>query len=158
PGRGHAWNRWRGELSRPLSRFRTRCYTPGRLSTRRGVTGLLIWSAGTGTAFLTWWRLEKGESATDTTDVHVLSGASGYQTFLVHEQAALGYTNDGRWDFRVARWDADDTPDLIGILKNGTGTGTTEVHVLSGASGFDTFLLQTGTALNGTDFSHNALC
>jgi hypothetical protein len=41
--------------------------------------------------------------------------------------------------------------DLYAIAKNGTGTGTTEVHVLTARSGYKSFLLQTGTALRETD-------
>ena len=41
--------------------------------------------------------------------------------------------------------------DVIAIKKSGTGTGTTEIHVLSAASGYQRFSLQTGTALHQTD-------
>lgn len=37
------------------------------------------------------------------------------------------------------------------IKKNGTGTKSTEVYILSGASNFQNFILQTGTGLHETD-------
>jgi hypothetical protein len=43
--------------------------------------------------------------------------------------------------------------DLYGIAKSGTGTHSSEVHVLSGGDNFQTWLLHTGTGLSetGTD-------
>lgn len=40
--------------------------------------------------------------------------------------------------------------DLFCIIKRGTGTHSTEVHVLSADSNYKTFILQTGTALHET--------
>ena len=55
------------------------------------------------------------------------------------------------FEFAVADWDGDGRPDLVAIKKSGTGTDSTEVHVLSGAANFQEFILQTGTALHETD-------
>lgn len=52
--------------------------------------------------------------------------------------------------FEFADWDGDRQDDLIAIKKSGTGTGSTEPSVLSGASMWQDYLLATGTALEET--------
>jgi hypothetical protein len=79
------------------------------------------------------------------TELHVLSAASGYTKFSQHQPTAWG-PSGSNVDFLVAK-----NRDLYAIAKNGTGTGTTEVHVLTARSGYKSFLLQTGTALRETD-------
>lgn len=83
------------------------------------------------------------------TEIHVRSGADGFQTLLLATATALGRT-DGSWEFGFGDRDRDGIPDLFALAKQG-GSGTTEVHVLSGASGYRTFLLQTATVLGRTD-------
>jgi len=94
--------------------------------------------------------IKKSNTGTHSTEVHVLSGASGFQQFVVQTGTALHET-DQTFAFAMADWDRDGTPDLVAIKKSNTGTHSTEVHVLSGASGFQQFVLQTGTALHETD-------
>jgi predicted acylesterase/phospholipase RssA len=69
---------------------------------------------------------------------------------LLQNGTALHRT-DATFAFALADWDGDGKPDLVAVKKSNTGTGTTEVHILSGAANFQTFLLQTGTALPETD-------
>ena len=83
------------------------------------------------------------------TEIHVLSGASNYQTYLTQNATALHRT-DENWEFRLADFDNDSKPDLVAISK-AANSGKTEIHVLSGASNFQTFILQTATALHRTD-------
>jgi subtilisin family serine protease len=70
--------------------------------------------------------------------------------FILQTGTALHET-DQTFEFAVADWNGDGRPDLIAIKKSNTGTHSTEVHVLSGASNFQQFILQTGTALHETD-------
>jgi subtilisin family serine protease len=70
--------------------------------------------------------------------------------FLLQTGTALHET-DQTFDFALADWNGDGRPDLIAIKKSGTGSNSTEVHILSGASNFQQFILQTGTALHETD-------
>jgi subtilisin family serine protease len=84
--------------------------------------------------------------------VHVLNGANGYRTFLLHKQTVqhdMG-TNDA-WAVRVADHNRDGLQDIYLVKKQ--GAASTEVHVLNGADGFQTFLLHRATALHvtGTD-------
>ncbi|WP_292387976.1 FG-GAP repeat domain-containing protein, partial [Methanosarcina sp. UBA5] len=52
----------------------------------------------------------------------------------------------------MADYDGDGIPDLIFIKTRNTGTGRVEVHIASGASNYQTRILETGTTfLPGTD-------
>ncbi|MFD0739063.1 reprolysin-like metallopeptidase [Lysobacter koreensis] len=85
------------------------------------------------------------------TEVHVLDGASNFRSFLAHIATALGRTgSDASWDFALGDFNRDGFVDLFSISKLGPGSGTTELHVLNGANGFQTFMLQTPTALHQT--------
>lgn len=70
--------------------------------------------------------------------------------FILETGTALHETDD-TWAFTVAKVNRDRRPDLVAIRKKNTGTNSTEVHVLSGRSQFQTYLRQTGTPLHETD-------
>src|SRR5689334_5043818 len=57
-------------------------------------------------------------------------------TALVHDEDSFG-------DFKMADMDLDGRPDLVFIKRRATGSGNIEVHVLSAASGFQTFTQHT---------------
>jgi len=94
--------------------------------------------------------IKKNGTGTKSTEVHILSGASKFQDFILQTGTGLQETDD-TFAFAMGKWDADSKPDLFAIKKSKTGTKSTEVHVLSGASGFKKFILQTGTGLHETD-------
>lgn len=91
--------------------------------------------------------------ASGKVDVHVLNGANGFQSYLLHSASVLTAisANDG-WKFELGKYDSNNSLDLYAIKKVGS-SGRTEVHVLNGADGFKTFLLQKSTILasTGTD-------
>lgn len=91
------------------------------------------------------FAIKKRGTGTNSTEVHVLSAASGYQQFVLQTGTALHET-DANFEFALAS-----NRDLVAIKKSNTGTRSTEVHVLSAASGYRQFVLQTGTALHETD-------
>lgn len=91
------------------------------------------------------FAIKKSNTGTKSTEIHVLSAASGYQRFGLETGTALHET-DASFDFAVAG-----NGDLFAIKKWGTGSGKTEVHVLTAASNYQKFGLQTGTALHVTD-------
>jgi hypothetical protein len=79
------------------------------------------------------------------TEVHVLSAASNYQKFVTQiatplPEMSLNYA------FAVAP-----NRDLFVIKKGGTDSRSTEVHVLSAASNYQTYILHTGTVIEETD-------
>jgi len=56
---------------------------------------------------------------------------------------------NSNWTFFASDYDHDGEPDLWIIKQAGTGTNTTEVHILKGPL-FQIWLLHTGTALHET--------
>lgn len=90
------------------------------------------------------FAIKKRGTGTNSTEVHVLSAASGYQQFVLQTGTALHET-DATFEFALAS-----NRDLVAIKKSNTGTRSTEVHVLSAASGYRQFVLQTGTVLHET--------
>ena len=97
--------------------------------------------------------IKKAATGSGTTEVHVLSARSGYQAFALQTATPLAATG-AHWEFLVA----PDNGDLVGIKKQRTSSGRTEVHVLRAAARFQAFALQTATALHETDDSwHFAL-
>lgn len=89
--------------------------------------------------------IKKSATGSHSTEVHVLSAASSYQSFVLQTGTALHETDD-TFAFAVAS-----NRDLIAIKKSATGTHSTEIHVLAGETNYQTFKLQTGTALHETD-------
>jgi len=63
--------------------------------------------------------------------------------------------NGNAFDFAVADWDGDALPDLVAIKRSNTATRSTEVHILSGRSGFKEFILRTKTALSVADAGYD---
>jgi hypothetical protein len=107
---------------------------------------------------LTYWdkdaypdlvAIKKSSTGTGRTEIHILSGASGFQRYLLQIGTALHPTDD-TWQFAVADWDRKGQADLIGIKKSGTGSGRTEVHILSGESNYQQFVLQVATPIEPT--------
>lgn len=82
--------------------------------------------------------------ATNSTEVHILSAASLYRSFVEQTASALGPTGD---DFAFT---LSPQRHLYAIKKRGTGSKSTEIHVLSAESRYRAFTLQTGTCLPET--------
>jgi hypothetical protein len=95
------------------------------------------------------FAISKSHTGTGITEVHILSGGSNFQEFIGHFGTGLHET-DNTFEFAVADWDRDGRPDLLIVSKAHTGSGHTEVHILSGASDFQEFIDQTGTAMPET--------
>lgn len=95
--------------------------------------------------------IKRRNTGTNTIEVQVLSGASNYQTFITQTGTPLGAGEDGNGDFFMADVDGDGKPDLVFVKRRNTGSGKIEVHVLSGASNYQQFIVQTGTALAQTE-------
>jgi hypothetical protein len=91
--------------------------------------------------------IKRRNSGTNTIEVHVLSGSSNFQEFIQQTGTALAQVEDANGNFLTADFDQDGTPDLVFIKRRNTGTNTIEVHILSGSSNFQDFIVQTGTPL-----------
>ncbi|HMJ13919.1 MAG TPA: hypothetical protein VK524_21020 [Polyangiaceae bacterium] len=91
------------------------------------------------------FAIKKSATQSGTTEVHVLTAQSQYTKFRFQRATALQPT-DHTFEFEV-----HSNGDLYAISKTGPGSDTTEVHVLSAASQYREFSLQTGTVLHPTD-------
>lgn len=129
-----------------------RIATPDFTPLRRHLTGQLNFTLTdwNGDGSLDLVVVKKSHTESHKTEVHVLSGASQYQGTLWQTSTILEET-DETWSFGMARWSNGQKPDLIAIKKSDTETRTTEVHILSGDDSFQSYILQTGTALHETD-------
>ena len=79
--------------------------------------------------------------------MHILNGANNFSSYLANIATVLGSTGtDGTWGFEVADWNKDNKPDIVVILKAGA-SGKVETHILSGASSFQSYLLNRATVL-----------
>ena len=74
--------------------------------------------------------IKKSNTGTNSTEVHILSGGSNFQQFILQTGTAL-HPTDQTFDFAMTDWDGDGRPDLVAIKKSNTGTNSTEVHILS---------------------------
>jgi hypothetical protein len=90
------------------------------------------------------YALKRTNTGTGSTEVHVLSKGSGYKSFSKQTGTCLHET-PGNWSFDVGT-----NNDLYAIKRAGTGTKTTEIHVVSAASNYQAYSKQTGTALHET--------
>ena len=103
-----------------------------------------------GDGYLDLYCIAKRNTGTHSTEVHILSGKSNFQNFLLQTKTNLGET-DETWKFCLGDFNGDGSLDLYCIKKRNTGSGKTEVHILGGKSNFQNLLLQTGTTLAETD-------
>lgn len=91
-------------------------------------------------------------TASGKTEAHVLSQASGYQTWTLHVATPQGPTDDGTATWTLGDADGDTTPDLVMLMTGPTATGSTELHALScpgdaNTTCFGNWAVQTRTAL-----------
>ncbi|MDQ6748437.1 MAG: IPT/TIG domain-containing protein, partial [Candidatus Dormibacteraeota bacterium] len=81
-------------------------------------------------------------------EVHALSDSSGYNSWILHSTTAYGPVSGDQWQFKVG--DRAGRGDLVGIIHSFTGSGRTEVHVLTRDSGYQGFSVHTATPLETT--------
>lgn len=89
------------------------------------------------------------------TTVDVLSGATRYGTFLQRGVVTPARASTAEVvDLDLGDHDRDGVPDLFVVHRRG-GSGTTEVHVLGGRSGFTQWIAHARTPLGWTDTSYD---
>ena len=86
--------------------------------------------------------IKKEFTGTNSTEVHVLSAASGFKEFSLQTGTCLHETTDN-FEFLM-----DDKQNILAIKKCATGTHSTEVHILPASSNYQHFSKQTGTCLH----------
>ena len=87
-------------------------------------------------------------TASHQVEVHVVSAASGYQSFLLHAATPLPEmpATNNRFQFTLGSFAGDRRSNLYAIALNNTGSGTVEVHALSEASNYGTWILHSASA------------
>jgi len=91
------------------------------------------------------WLIITAGTGTGTTEVHVLSFASGYQAWTMHSGTALAIYPPGVVTYLVG--DSRGEGDLVAVMPLVSGSGRTEVHILSRASWWKSFTLHMATPL-----------
>lgn len=82
------------------------------------------------------------------------AGRPDFRRFRLQTGTALHPTAEPtNFEFGVGDFEGDGRPDLYAINRRG-GSGKTEVHVLSGASGYQSFSAHSASALHPTDNSN----
>jgi hypothetical protein len=84
------------------------------------------------------YALQRTDTWSGQTEVHILDGASWFRALLVHAAPTALAETGGRddWWFSLADLDGDNVKDLYAVQKLDTVSGRTEVHVLNGADLF----------------------
>ncbi len=90
------------------------------------------------------FAINRNNTSSGFTELIILSASSNYQRFSLQTTTALPEVGDN-WDFILAP-----NRDLVAIKKSKTGTQSTELHVLSQSSDYQSFVLHTATALRMT--------
>jgi SpoIID/LytB domain protein len=114
---------------------------------RPGEWSFLVSEAGAGGDLVGVWH--SGATGSGRTEVHTLTQSSGYSSFSRQVATPVALSQPG-FSFSLGERDGDGEPELFVLSRRATGTGSTEVHVLSGAAAFTTWALHTGTALGET--------
>ena len=94
--------------------------------------------------------IKKNGTEKGKTEVHILDGANNYQNYLYENGTALHET-DNNWQFCLGDFNKDGYLDIYCIFQKNTGSHSTEVHILSGKTNYNSYLLETGTKLHETD-------
>ena len=90
--------------------------------------------------------LHRTNTASNTTQVHTLSGADGYTAWLTHTSTTLPTTTPASsWAFVTGEHTGDGLPDLYAIKKS--GPTSTEVYILDGADQYQSWSLHSSTLL-----------
>src|SRR4051812_17908895 len=82
---------------------------------------------------------KKRNTGTDRTEIHGLTAASNYQEWFLHTGTPLE-VSDERYVFLLAP-----NRDVYVIIRSGTGSGMTELHVLSAETGYQEFSAHVAT-------------
>jgi hypothetical protein len=142
-------------LPQPFQRFLLQIGTP--ITEADGAGNFGAWLAGNYDGGAALIGIKVRGTGTGNVEVHVLSAASNYQQYVLQTGTPIteadGAGNYGAW--AVGDVDGDGRADLIGIKVRNTDTGKVEAHVLSAASNYQQFVLQTGTPITEADGAGN---
>lgn len=100
--------------------------------------------------------INRADAGSNSTAFFVISGANP-NVYLASSGTVLHQTN-AAWDFSVADWNRDGTPDIVAIDRADAGSNSTAFFVINGASP-STFIASSGTVLHqtGSEWSFDVL-
>ena len=102
-----------------------------------------------------WFRdifcIKRAHTGSDKVEVHVLSGSTGFSTFVLQVPTPIDLSDAPNFRFELGDYNGDTKPDLYCLKVANTGSGRFEVHILSGSSNYQQFLLQTATPIAADD-------
>jgi hypothetical protein len=85
-------------------------------------------------------------------EIHVLSAASNYTSFVLHIAKGLPAPAAADFaDWQLASLHGDGNEDLFGIKTSNTQSGRIEMDVVSPSSGYETFTLRAASAFSTGD-------
>jgi kumamolisin len=93
------------------------------------------------------YAIRTGNTGSGMVEVHVLSEASNYQTYIDHIATPLPEVAPNQWQFTLGSFAGDKASDLYAIHYNATSSHRVEVHTLSAASNYRTWVEHAATAL-----------
>lgn len=88
--------------------------------------------------------IKTANTATGRVEVYIASGASGYQTRILETSTVFPEATNGVWS--LLDFDGDGILDLAFIGTSNTASGFVEIHVASGALGFQAHTFDAVTA------------
>ncbi len=101
--------------------------------------------------------IKKSNTVSGLVEMNVVSGASNYTSYLLQKNTA--FQASGNWEFEISDYDNDAKLDLVGILRNNTGSGKAEIHVARQANNFSQITDSRSTAfpMSLTDWEYEVL-
>lgn len=99
--------------------------------------------------------VKRSNTGSGKLEVHILNGASNYQNFLLQTPTPIAVADAANFVFAVGDFNNDGIADLFCLKRTNAASGRLEVHVLNGATNFQSFLLQTGTPIAAADAAAN---
>lgn len=90
--------------------------------------------------------IKTSNTGTGTVEVHIASQKSRFETRIHESGTTFLPETDGTWLLIPTK--VGNLPDLAFIKTSNTGTGTVEVHIASGISGYKQRTQETGTVFN----------
>jgi hypothetical protein len=104
-----------------------------------------------GTTVPDLFTISKSGTGSSKVEVHVLSGASGYQTYSLHATTLMGLSTDPTtFSAFTYDWDRDGRADVITVHKTGTGSGKMDLRVMGAKDNYSSYLLQVAMPLVST--------
>jgi hypothetical protein len=98
------------------------------------------------------WGIYRPNATSGFLEIHVLSAASNYKTFVLHVATGLPAPAAADFaDWQLGSLNGDGNEDLFGIKTNHTQSGSVEVDVLNQASGYKTFAFRAASGFATAD-------